>query len=97
MPTEDLVQERQLELAVALAAELGAEVGGPQTAVLDLLLQRTDHGHGRLVALVVRIAEHQVERLDVLTDELVHPVELELVVGVGAEVPCHAATLTHVR
>ncbi len=27
---EDLVQQRELELAVALAAELGAEVGGPQ-------------------------------------------------------------------
>ena len=29
-PAEDLVEQRQLQLAVALAAELGAEVGGPQ-------------------------------------------------------------------
>ena len=28
---QDLVEQRELELAVALAAELGPEVGGPQT------------------------------------------------------------------
>ena len=31
-PAEDLVEQRELELAVALAAELGTEVRGPQPA-----------------------------------------------------------------
>ena len=35
-PAEDLVEQRQLQLAVALAAELGAEVGGPQALVAHL-------------------------------------------------------------
>ena len=37
---EDLVHEPELDLAEALAAELGVEVGGPQALVADLLLQR---------------------------------------------------------
>ena len=41
-PAEDLVEQRQLELAVALAAQLGAEVGGPQLLAPDLFLERVD-------------------------------------------------------
>src|SRR5947199_43051 len=46
---------------------------------------------------VVRRAElpsapHQVERLDLLPDELVGPVELSLVLRVGLEVPRHRAS-----
>ena len=37
---EDLVQHRQLELAVALAAEFGAEVAGPQALLAHLVLER---------------------------------------------------------
>jgi hypothetical protein len=37
---EDLVHEPELDLAEALAAELGRQVRGPQPAGLDLLLQR---------------------------------------------------------
>ncbi len=41
-PAEDLVEQRELELAVALAAELGAEVGRPQALAPDLLLEGVD-------------------------------------------------------
>ena len=37
---QDLVHEAELDLAEALAAELGRQVRGPQPAALDLLLQR---------------------------------------------------------
>ena len=62
-------------------------------ALADLLLQRVDD----LPQTVVRRAElppapHQVERLDLLPDELVGPVELSLVVRVGLEVPRHRAS-----
>jgi hypothetical protein len=51
----------------------------------------------RVVKAVVRRAElpsapHQVERLDLLTDELTGPVELSLVLRVGLEVPRHRAS-----
>ena len=39
---EDLVHERELDLAEPLAAELGRQVGGPQPAALDLLLEGRD-------------------------------------------------------
>ena len=39
---EDLVHQRELDLAEALAAELGRQVRGPQPALLDLLLQRPE-------------------------------------------------------
>ena len=39
---EDLVHQAELDLAEALAAEVGRQVGGPQAALLDLLLQRRD-------------------------------------------------------
>ena len=34
--------QRELQLAVALAAELGPEVAGPQALVAHLLLERVD-------------------------------------------------------
>ena len=41
-PSEDLVEQGELHLAVAGSAEVGAEVAGPQAAVADLLLERGD-------------------------------------------------------
>ena len=40
----------------------------------------------------VRPGTDEVERLDLLADELVGPVELRLVVGIGLEVPRHWQT-----
>ena len=86
---EHLVHQRELDLAEALAAEFGAEVAGPQALVLHLLLQRLDRASGDRVGLVVRVAEHEVERLDLLAHELVDPVELFLELRIGLEIPRH--------
>jgi hypothetical protein len=89
-PAEDLVEQRQLELAVALAAELGAQVGGPQVLAPHLGLQRVDDLAPGLVQrheLLVR--PQQVEGLDLFADELAGPVQLALELGLGLEVPRH--------
>src|SRR5690606_27064776 len=89
---QDLVEQRQLHLAVSLAAELRAEVAGPQALLAHPVLEGA---HQLLVAgigLVVRVAEDEVERLDLVPHEVVRPVEQLLVGGVGLEVPCHGAT-----
>src|ERR1700674_5960383 len=41
----DLVHQAELHLPIALAAELGWEVRGPQLLLLDLLLKRSDRAH----------------------------------------------------
>ena len=85
---EDLVEQRQLHLAVALAAEFGAEVAGPQALVAaPSAAAAAARPSTSRVGLVVRVAEHEVERLDLVAHELVDPVELRLVLGIGLEVP----------
>ena len=86
---EDLVHQPEAHLAHALPAELGRQVRGPQPALLDLLLQRRD----RLAqAVEAELVPDRLERPDLAADELGHPVELLLEVGVGGEVPAHAAS-----
>ena len=85
---EDLVHQRQLHLAVALATELGVEMAGPQAAVLHLLLERRDRALPRLVGHVV---VEERERLDLLVDEGAHPLELRRELRVGREIPSHDA------
>ncbi len=89
--TEDLVEQRQPQLTVSRASEFGAEMGGPQPLIADLLLERIEDrlqsGVGRRELQPV---EEQVERLDLLAYECVGPVELVLVLGLGLEVPSHA-------
>ena len=85
---EDLVEQGELELSVALTAEVGSEVRRPQPLLADLLLERVDD----LATVVVQRGELQVrpdevERFDLIADELVGPVEHLLVVGVGFEIP----------
>ena len=90
---EDLVEQRQLDLPVPLAAEFGAEVGGPKTALADLFLQRVDDPpQPRVRRDVLLPPEYQVKRLDLVPHELVGPVQLSLVLGVGLEVPRHRAS-----
>src|SRR5581483_4835952 len=90
---EDLVEQCQLELAIALAAEVGAEVGGPQALLAHLFLQRLDRlAPGTLELGELLVGPHQVEGLDLLTHEGVGPVELLLELGIGLEVPPHVST-----
>ncbi len=89
-PPEDLVEQRELELSVALAAELRAQVRRPQVVAPHFLLERVEDLAQLLVGRCeLQPRKHEVERLDFLADELVGPVQLRLVLGVGLEVPCH--------
>ena len=63
----------ELELPVALSAEFGSEMGRPQLAVLDLLLQRADVDPEVALERVVRpLRVQQVERFDLLVAEHTH-------------------------
>src|SRR5258708_39414625 len=89
-PAQDLAEQRQLELAEALAPEFWAQVRRPQALAANLVLQRVDDlalrvGHRH----VLLVREQVIERLDLFPDELVGPVQLPLVLGGGLEMPCH--------
>ena len=84
---EDLVHQAELDLAEALAAEVGRQVRRPQAALADLLLQRRDRA---LEAVLAELVEDRLERPDLLAHEVAHPVELLLELGLGGEVPGHA-------
>ena len=90
---EDLVHQRELHLAVPLAAELRAEVARPEVVVLHDLLELLAALHE--LGEVDRARRQQcLERLDLLADELVDPVELLLELGVGLEIPGHGDPLS---
>ena len=74
------MHEAELDLAEALPAELLVEVRGPQPAFLDLLAQRL-HGPHQLVPL--ELVDESLERLDLLADELPHPIQVLLELGLG--------------
>lgn len=77
-------------LPIALAPELRSEVARPQAALPHLGLEPLDDRAQRLFDAVVREpSEQQVERFDLLPDEVVHPVELGLELRFGGEVPRH--------
>src|SRR5205823_482903 len=68
---QDLVEQGELELAVALASEVGAEVGRPQALAAHLFFQGVDDlPTGPLERLVLLVAPYVVEGLDLVTDEL---------------------------
>ena len=88
-PTEDLVEQGELHLAVAGSAEVRAEVAGPQAAVAHLLLQRGDQGLAHRILHVPRVMNDLIDRLDLVADEVVDPIELGLELRIGFEVPTH--------
>ncbi len=72
-PAEDLVEQRELDLTESGAAQMRAEVGRPQAALLDDLLQRRDQRLAHRVIQVVRLLDDQIDRLAFGTDELDRP------------------------
>src|SRR3546814_13561049 len=85
----ELVHQRQLDLAVALAAERRIEMAGPQALFAHPLLQRLDDLSCVLVATIVGCTgcrEQQVQRLHFLAHVEVHPVELGLDFGIDREI-----------
>ena len=89
---EDLVHQRQLDLAVTLAAEVGSQVAGPELSLLDLFLERRDQLLAVRAGEVVGATEDEPQRLDLVPDELVHPVQLVLKLRVRFEVPRHSSS-----
>jgi len=94
---DDLVEECQLQLAVALTAELGAEMCCPQIFLAYLLLERVDDlASGLRQWRELEVRSDEVERLDLIADECIRPIQQFLVVRVGFEIP-HAASLPAIR
>jgi hypothetical protein len=90
---QDLVHQAQLDLAIALAAQLGAQVAGPQAAFFHFLLQGPHQLDVGGVLHVERAAQQVLQRLHALAHEFVHPVELGLEVSVGFKRPAHGRLL----
>jgi hypothetical protein len=66
---QDLVHQPELDLAEALAAEVRRQVRGPQSAALDLLLQRrVDAVERRLI----EVGDDRLDRPDLLAHEGAH-------------------------
>ena len=88
-PSEDLVEQGELHLAVAGSAEVGAEMAGPQAAVADLLLEWGDQGLAHGILHVPRVVDDLIDRLDLVAHEVIDPIELGLELRIGFEVPTH--------
>ena len=83
----DLVHEPELDLAHALAAHLGRQMGGPQPPLLDLVLERA---HDAESALAIHVVDRHLQRPDLFAHEGAHPRQLFFEFGLGLEVPGHA-------
>ena len=88
-PTQDLVEQPELHLAVALATELGPQMARPQSSLTNLFLQRSDQRVAHRIGHVVAVLDDELQRLDLGAYELGHPVEFGLELRVRLEVPCH--------
>ena len=78
---ENFVDLRQLHHGNALPAQMRPHMRRPQALITHDLLQRLDRRHRLLVGYIVGMAElveHQIERLNLLADELLDPVQLLL-------------------
>ena len=74
--SDHLVEQAELELTEAGAAELLVEEDRPEALILDFLLQFAHIGFHRGIGQPHRMRKHVVERLDLLLTELLDPVEL---------------------
>src|SRR5206468_694858 len=91
---EDLVEQRQLQLAEPGPAELLVEEQRPEAARFDLVLQLLDLSLDGRVVGADGIGEDEIERRDLLLAEPLHPVELLLELRLRREVPRHPPRLS---
>lgn len=84
------MHQRQLDLPHTLPTELRVEVGRPQAAVPDLLLQWRD-GVGK--ALTAHLGLDEVERFDFAQNVFANPGEVQLEGGARGQVPRHTFLL----
>src|ERR1700674_3033092 len=89
---EDLVHQRELDLPVALPAELRSEMARAQFALAHFGLQRPHQLVSFRIANVVSMSQPVVERLDFLAHELIDPVEVLLELGLGFKIPTHSCS-----
>src|SRR6185437_3609259 len=68
--------------------QLRRQVGRPELLALDLGLERADEAHEAGL-----IGVHNLQGVDLVVDELAHPLELLLELGLGREIPGHQAPL----
>ena len=94
VPAEDLVDQRELELAEAGASELLVEEQGPQPLVFDPLLERVDDGLELGFLRLGGVGKEEVDGIDLVGAELLDPVELLLEFRFGREVPRHESDAT---
>ncbi len=85
---QDLVHEAELDLPVALTAELGVQVSCPQALRPDLVLERA---HRPDEPVPTQFRQDQSRAARSARGRTAHPVELALKFGVGGEVPGHSA------
>ena len=78
------MHEPELDLAVTLAAEVGREVRGPQLLGFHLVLECADDAHEAGL-----VGVQDLERIDLVVDELAHPLELGLELRLGRKIPGH--------
>src|SRR5690606_7986776 len=91
---EDLVQQCQLQLAVSLPAEFGAEVAGPQTLVTYGLLHRGDHTALLLGERPVDVVRPQrIQLVHLVGHERVGPVQQLLELWFDREIPAHTTPI----
>ena len=89
-PAQDLVEERELELPVALAAELGPQVGGPQALGPHLVLEWIDdRAQGLVRRRELEARATACRSAPPPSHERFRPVQLGLELGVGLEIPGH--------
>src|SRR5262245_62092576 len=70
-----------------LTTQLGAQMRRPQAALLDPGLQRWDQLTSYRIVDVENMGNDEFEWLDLVTEKLIGPVEICLVLRVGFEVP----------
>ena len=92
--TQNLVHQAKLYLAVALAAELRAEMTRPEVLSLDDLFERRHRlGRGGTgVPWIAGPAKNQIEGLDLLARKRFYPVQLALKIAVCLKAPAHATS-----
>ena len=86
---EDFVHQRELQLAPATTAHRRRQMAGPQPLRAHLGFERRHDAHQRFVARVVGFVfgKEVVERLNLLANESLNPVQLALEFGLGFKIP----------
>ncbi len=87
--TENFVHQRESLLPHALTAVFRLQMGRPQAALFHHLLQRCPQG---IKLCLIQTMDQQLQRDQLLIDEMPHPVEFSLEIRVGRKIPGHGCS-----